>query len=186
MIALLAIQTTPDLVSQSKRTITYANPAEEIQIVDVESVRRVVTSKDAQWNITETRTFLYSKVGDQKVPGDAKPIVTQFTYPYQNPAKPTDPFAARSQRLYAALFARQPVVYPAQLGGLPEARVTFPPGKPPAKFRYEEPDFVANGTVHWNEKTRLPAQWQYVARNVPLPGGDLRADLTVTEEPETK
>lgn len=82
MIALLAIQSPPDLISQSKRTITYANPAEEIQIVDVESVRRVVSSKDAQWNITETRTFLYSKVGNQKVPGEAKPIVTQFTYPY--------------------------------------------------------------------------------------------------------
>jgi hypothetical protein len=186
MIALLAIQTTPDLISQSKRTITYANPAEEIQIVDVESVRRVVSSKDGQWNITETRTFLYSKVGNEKVPGEAKPIVTQFAYPYQNPAKPIDPFPARNQRIYAALFSRQPAAYPAQLGGLPAANLTFPPGKPPTKFRYEEPNFVANGTVQWNEKTHLPAQWQYVARNVPLPGGDLRADLTVTEELETK
>ena len=191
MIALL-LTVPPPISVAAVRTVNFVNAADDINLTDVFGISRRFLAVDKGWTVKETRQFRYSLVGTERIPGQFKPIVTEYRLPLApRPATFADEFPPalddRIARIYSALVMQRNALYPAELGGLGQGSVEFlpTPGRK-FKFRYREFKFDATGEGDWDFITNLPRRWSLAAKDVAIPGGDGRADLTLSEVPETQ
>lgn len=189
MISLL-LTVPPPVSLASVRTVRFVNAADDVNLTDVYGITRQLTTKPTGWNVKETRQFRYSLIGTDRVEGKFKPVIAEYSLPVSaRIVSETDempsPLDDRIARIYSALVMAKNATYPAELGGLGQGSVEISAiSATRFKFRYRESKFDAIGEGERDLATSLPRRWSLVAKEVAIPGGDGRADLTLSEVPE--
>ena len=190
MISLL-LTVPPPLSVASVRTVRFVNAADDVNLTDVYGITRQLTANANGWKVKETRQFRYSLIGIDRVEGKFKPVIAEYSLPLSaRVVSETDempsPLDDRIARIYSALVMAKNATYPAELGGLGQGSVEISAiSANKFKFRYREYKFDATGEGERDVATSLPRRWSLAAKEVAIPGGDGRADLTLSEVPDS-
>ncbi len=190
MISLL-LTVPPPLSVASVRTVRFVNAADDVNLTDVYGITRQLTASANGWKVKETRQFRYSLIGTDRVEGKFKPVIAEYSLPLSaRIVSETDEMPStlddRIARIYSALVMAKNATYPAELGGLGQGSVEISAiSASKFKFQYREYKFDATGEGERDVATSLPRRWSLVAKAVAIPGGDGRADLTLSEVPDS-
>jgi len=187
----LLLTALPPISTASVRTVRFVKAADDVNLTDVYGITRRFTAKATGWSVKETRQFRYSLIGTDRVEGKFKPVIAEYSLPLTTHiVSETDempsPLNDRLARIYSALVMAKGATFPAEPGGLGQVSVEISYlSASKFKFRYREYKFDATGEGERDAATSLPRRWSLAAKDVAIPGGDGRADLTLSEVPET-
>lgn len=178
-----------------ERAFRWLNVAEDVDLTNVDRLEYRVASSEPL-RVARKRRLAESRIGKDAIPpapGLEPELATLDWTPsgWSTSDKPLEAIGARIDRIEWALGAEQPArKFPAVVGGLPAAEVSFSLEKSEAgtqvlKVRYEESETVEpirfDGVATVSLPSRLVKSMHLEAAGVRLPGGTLNAYLSVDQ-----